>query len=165
MRRAPLRAPISGKMVKFAYAHGGTVFLDEIADLTSATQAKILRLIQEQQFERVGGTQPVQADVRVIAATNKNLPQMVADGSFRQDLYYRVNGFTIELPPLRNRHGDVALLTNYFVQRFNREIGRNVRAVAPEALQWLQGEHLGGQCSRTAKHDQVRHDQGPLAMC
>ncbi len=123
---------------KFEYAHGGTVFLDEIADMSPATQAKVLRLIQQQQFERVGGTETVSTDVRVIAATNRNLTEMVASGAFRQDLFYRINGFTIELPPLRKRPGDVALLTDHFIQRFNREMGRSVRAVAPEALHWLQ---------------------------
>jgi two-component system nitrogen regulation response regulator GlnG len=123
---------------KFEHAHGGTVFLDEIADMSAATQAKVLRLIQQQQFERVGGTETVATDVRVIAATNRNLSEMVSAGSFRQDLFYRINGFTIELPPLRKRPGDVALLTDYYIQRFNREMGRHVRAVAPEALHWLQ---------------------------
>lgn len=123
---------------KFEHAHGGTVFLDEIADMSAATQAKVLRLIQQQQFERVGGTETVATDVRVIAATNRNLTEMVFEGSFRQDLFYRINGFTIELPPLRKRPGDVALLTDHYIQRFNREMGRHVRAVAPEALHWLQ---------------------------
>ena len=85
-----------------------------------------------------GGTETVATDVRIIAATNRNLTEMVIEGSFRQDLFYRINGFTIELPPLRKRPGDVALLTDHYVQRFNREMGRHVRAVAPEALHWLQ---------------------------
>ncbi len=123
---------------KFEHAHGGTVFLDEIADMSPATQAKVLRLIQQQQFERVGGTETVATDVRIIAATNRNLTEMVAESSFRQDLFYRINGFTIELPPLRKRPGDVALLTDHYIQRFNREMSRHVRAVAPEALHWLQ---------------------------
>jgi DNA-binding NtrC family response regulator len=123
---------------KFEFARGGTVFLDEIADMTSATQAKILRVIQEQSFERLGGTETVHTDVRVIAATNKNLAQMVAGGTFRQDLYYRVNGFAIDLPPLRRRHGDIALLTQHFIERFNREMNQRVRAIAPDALHWLQ---------------------------
>ncbi len=123
---------------KFEYANGGTVFLDEIADMSTATQAKVLRLIQEQRFERIGGTQTVQTDVRVIAATNKRLTQMVENGTFRQDLYYRVNGFTIELPTLRQRRGDIPLLTNYFIEWFNQEMGKDVRGVAPEAMQWLE---------------------------
>jgi two-component system nitrogen regulation response regulator GlnG len=123
---------------KFEFARGGTVFLDEIADMSSTTQAKILRVIQEQCFERLGGTETVHTDVRVIAATNKNLAQMVADGTFRQDLYYRVNGFAIDLPPLRRRHGDIALLTHHFIERFNREMNQRVRAISPDALHWLQ---------------------------
>lgn len=126
------------RMGKFERANGGTVLLDEIADMSTATQAKVLRLIQEQRFERIGGSETVQTDVRVIAATNKNLMDMVAEGTFRQDLYYRVNGFTIDLPPLRQRRGDIPLLTNYFIQRFNREMDQNVRAVAPDVMHWLE---------------------------
>jgi len=123
---------------KFEYANGGTVFLDEIGDMSSATQAKVLRLIQEQRFERIGGTETVQTDVRVIAATNKSLIEMVGERTFRQDLYYRINGFAIELPPLRKRHGDIPLLARHFIQRFNREMGKTVQAVAPDAMQWLE---------------------------
>jgi len=123
---------------KFEFAQGGTVFLDEIGDMSSATQAKVLRLIQEQSFERIGGTQTVETDVRVICASNKSLTEMVADGTFRQDLFYRINGFTISLPPLRNRLGDIQVLANHFVQRFNLEMDKSVRGIAPDVLDWMQ---------------------------
>jgi nitrogen regulation protein NR(I) len=122
---------------KFEQVSGGTVFLDEIADMTSATQAKVLRLLQEQRFERVGANETIQTDVRLIAATNKNLAELVEEGRFRQDLYYRLNGFTITLPALRERRDDIPLLIEHFLRVFNRELGKNVRSVTPEARQLL----------------------------
>lgn len=122
---------------KFEQVHGGTIFLDEIGDMSPATQAKALRLLQEQQFERVGGNVTISTDVRVIAATNQQLSELVAQGKFRQDLYYRLNGFTIELPPLRERKEDLALLTSHFINRFNREIGKSIRAVTEEVTEQL----------------------------
>jgi DNA-binding NtrC family response regulator len=123
---------------KFEQCSGGTLFLDEIGDMTPLTQAKILRVLQEQRFERVGGNEPVQTDVRLIAATNCNLEQMVADGKFRKDLYYRLKGFTIQLPPLRERGEDLPLLVNYFLKRLGAELGKAVRTVAPETLDVLR---------------------------
>jgi two-component system nitrogen regulation response regulator GlnG len=123
---------------KFEQAHGGTLFLDEVGDMTPATQAKVLRLLQERRFERVGGRDTIAADVRVIAATNQDLDQHVAAGKFRQDLFYRLNGFTLTLPPLRDRKEDVPLLAAYFVRQANRLLGKDVRAVAPEAVALLQ---------------------------
>ncbi|HET6880831.1 MAG TPA: sigma-54 dependent transcriptional regulator [Pirellulales bacterium] len=122
---------------KFEQISGGTIFLDEIADMTSATQSKVLRLLQEQRFERVGANETIQTDVRVIAATNKNLAELVEEGRFRQDLYYRLNGFTISLPALRERRDDVPLLVDHFLRIFNRELGKNVRSVTQEARQAL----------------------------
>jgi len=123
---------------KFEQAGGGTLFLDEIGDMTPPTQAKILRVLQGQEFERVGGSEPIRADVRVIAATNRDLEKMVADGSFRADLYYRLNVFTVKLPPLRDRGDDLPLLVGHFVRRFGRELGKDVREVSPEALEVLR---------------------------
>ena len=116
---------------KFEQANGGTIFLDEIGDMTPLTQAKILRLIQEQRFERVGGDETVQTDVRLIAATNADLEKMVEDGRFRKDLYFRLNVFTIKLPPLRERGDDIDLLIEHFVRSFGQELGKPVREVAP----------------------------------
>jgi two-component system nitrogen regulation response regulator GlnG len=123
---------------KFEQAGGGTLFLDEIGDMTPLTQTKVLRVLQGQEFERVGGNEPIRADVRLIAATHRDLEAMVAAGSFRGDLYYRLNVFTIKLPPLRERGEDLALLAGHFVKRFGQELGKDVREVAPEALELLR---------------------------
>ena len=144
---------------KFEHAHGGTVFLDEIGDMTGATQAKVLRVIQEQRFERIGGTSPVSTDVRIIAATNKNLGQMAAEGAFRQDLLYRINGYTIHLPPLRERRSDIVHLTNHFIARFNREMGKAVRAITPEAITWLETHNWPGnvrELQNTIKYAMIK---------
>jgi two-component system nitrogen regulation response regulator GlnG len=123
---------------KFEQASGGTLFLDEIGDMSPATQAKVLRLLQEQRFERLGGTTTIASDVRLIAATNQDLEALVADGRFRRDLLYRLNGFTIQLPPLRNRLEDIPDLVQHFVTIFNREHGKSIRSVHPDVLARLQ---------------------------
>ena len=117
---------------KFEQASGGSVFLDEIGDMTPLTQAKILRFLQDQKFERLGGNETVQADVRVIAATNCDLAQSVADCDFRPDLYYRLSVITIRLPPLRERGDDIRLLNEHFVRRFSRQLGRGVPQISDE---------------------------------
>jgi two-component system nitrogen regulation response regulator GlnG len=114
---------------KFEQVNGGTIFLDEIGDMTPATQAKALRLLQQQQFERIGGNVTITTDVRIIAATNKDLQTLVNQGKFRGDLYYRLSGFTVRLPALRDRQEDIPLLTDHFVEYFNRELGRDVQSV------------------------------------
>jgi nitrogen regulation protein NR(I) len=129
---------------KFEQCHGGTLFLDEIGDMTFATQPKLLRLLQEQRFERLGGNESIQTDVRVIAATNQGLDDLVESGRFRQDLLYRLNVFTIELPPLRQRLEDVPLLVEHFLKLLNRSLGKEVRAVAPETLRLLQAYNWPG---------------------
>src|SRR4051812_791154 len=123
---------------KFEQASGGTVFLDEIGDMTPLTQTKILRVLQGQEFERVGGNEPIRADVRVVAATNRDLEKMVAEGTFRGDLYYRLNVYSVPLPPLRERGEDLPLLVDHFVRRFSRELGKDVREVAPESMGLLR---------------------------
>jgi two-component system nitrogen regulation response regulator GlnG len=123
---------------KFEQASGGTIFLDEIGDMTPLTQTKILRVLQGQEFERVGGNEPIRADVRVVAATNRDLEKMVTEGTFRADLYYRLNVYTIRLPSLRDRGDDLTLLTEHFVQRYARELGKEARGVSPEALEILR---------------------------
>ncbi len=140
---------------KFEQADGGTLFLDEIGDMSAATQAKVLRLLQEQQFERVGGNQTIRTDVRVMAATNHDLAAMVAAGKFRHDLLYRLNGFTIHLPPLRERVGDVALLVNYFLQAANRKLGKAVRGIDPAALAALDAHAWPGnvrECQNAVRY-------------
>jgi len=123
---------------KFEQCSGGTLFLDEIGDMTPLTQSKILRVMQEQRFERVGGNETLQTDVRLLAATNRDLEQMTAAGQFRTDLYYRLNVFTIHLPSLRDRGDDIPLLLDHFLKRFNRELGKEVQLVAPAALDMLR---------------------------
>jgi DNA-binding NtrC family response regulator len=123
---------------KFEQCSGGTLFLDEIGDMTALTQTKILRVLQEQRFERVGGNETVQTDVRLIAATNRDLEQLTASGQFRSDLYYRLSVYTIRLPPLRERLDDLPLLVDHFRKRFSRELSKEVLQVAPEALDILR---------------------------
>jgi transcriptional regulator with PAS, ATPase and Fis domain len=110
------------KKGKFEIANGGTIFLDEIGDMPLTTQAKLLRVLQEKEFERVGGTTTIKVDARFIAATNKNLQKMISDGSFREDLYFRINVFSIELPPLRERRDDIALLASFFLNNHEKLI-------------------------------------------
>ncbi len=122
---------------KFEQCSGGTILLDEIGDMTPATQAKILRLLQEQQFERIGGHESIRTDVRLIAATNRDLEKMVATGEFRGDLYFRLNVFSIRLPPLRDRGDDLRLLTTRFLKQFNIEFKKQVQSIAPAAFDLL----------------------------
>ena len=118
---------------RFERAHGGTLFLDEIGELDSGLQAKLLRVLQEKTFERVGGTRQITVDVRIIAATNRDLKQQVAEGKFREDLYYRLSAFPIELPPLRDRPSDIRRLARYFLERAARELGKTGLVLSPEA--------------------------------
>jgi DNA-binding NtrC family response regulator len=123
---------------KFEQARGGVFFLDEIGDMTPMTQAKLLRFMQDQRFERLGGNETIHADVRIIAATNRDLAQMVAAGDFRSDLYYRLSVFTIKLPPLRERGDDLKMLTDHYVRRFGREMGKEVCEISPEVHEVLR---------------------------
>ncbi len=129
---------------KFEQCSGGTLFLDEVGDMTPLTQTKILRVLQEQQFERVGGNEAIRTDVRLIAATNRDLERLVAAGRFRPDLFYRLNVYTIRLPPLRERGEDLPLLVEYFLERINRELGKEVHRLAPLSLELLQRYHWPG---------------------
>src|SRR5437868_130386 len=124
---------------KFEQCNGGTLFLDEIGDMPPAAQAKLLRVLQEQAFERVGGNETIRTDVRLIAATLRDLKAWSDEGKFRPDLYYRLGVFTIHLPPLRERGDDLSLLVQHYLRRFNRELRREVRQVAPEAMTRLRG--------------------------
>jgi formate hydrogenlyase transcriptional activator len=126
------------RLGRFQLADGGTIFLDEVGELSQETQIVLLRVLQEREFERVGGAQPIRVDVRVIAATNRNLQKAVADGSFRQDLFYRLNVFPIEMPALRERKDDILMLVEYFVQRYARRVGKRIRSIDKRALDVLQ---------------------------
>ncbi len=126
------------RLGRFELADGGTIFLDEVGELPSDTQVALLRVLQEREFERVGGTQPIKVDVRVIAATNRDLNAAVSSGSFRSDLFYRLQVFPIEIPPLRERREDIALLMEYFIDRYSRKARKNIRHVSQETLELLQ---------------------------
>jgi two-component system nitrogen regulation response regulator NtrX len=129
---------------KFDQAHEGTLFLDEIADMSLKTQAKVLRILQEQRFERVGGSRPIQVDVRVVAATNKNLEELISRGQFREDLYYRINVIPIAVPSLKERAEDIPLLIEYFLKEFARENHSSPKIMTPEAVEVLRRQSWPG---------------------
>lgn len=151
---------------KFEQCDGGTLFLDEIGDMTPLTQTKVLRVLQDQQFERVGGSETVRTDVRLIAATNRNLNDMMNEGTFRSDLYYRLNVFTIYLPPLRARTGDLPLLVEHFLRRFSKELEKDVREVSSEAMELLTAYQWPGnlrELQSVIKHAVVE-STGPVIL-
>ncbi len=122
---------------RFEAANGGTIFLDELGDIPASTQIKLLRVLQERELERLGSTQTIKVDVRVIAATNRNLEQMIRDGEFREDLYYRLNVFPIYIPALRERIGDVPILANHFIEKFNVRYGKEIKRITSAAIDIL----------------------------
>jgi two-component system response regulator HydG len=129
---------VGQKKGKLETAEGGTVFLDEIGELAAPLQAKLLRVLQEREFERVGGTRPIKLDIRLVAATNVDLNEASRTGKFRQDLYYRLNVVSIEVPPLRDRAEDIPLLAAYFTARYSEKINRRVAGISPKARACLQ---------------------------
>ncbi|SHF54690.1 PAS domain S-box-containing protein [Desulfofundulus australicus DSM 11792] len=133
-----------GKPGRFELAHGGTIFLDEIGDMSPGLQAKLLRVLQDREFDRVGGTEPVRVDVRVVAATNRNLEEMVACGDFREDLYYRLNVIVLTIPPLRERPEDILPLVHYFLRKYNAVLHTGVTDIEPAALEILKSYHWPG---------------------
>jgi DNA-binding NtrC family response regulator len=126
-----------GRMGRFEIANGGTIFLDEIGDISPSTQLKLLRVLQDKTFERVGGSKPITVDVRIIAATNKNLEEAIQKGFFRQDLYYRINVVPIYLPSLRERREDIPDLVNHFLKRFSGKVSNKVKSISPEAMELM----------------------------
>jgi transcriptional regulator with GAF, ATPase, and Fis domain len=128
----------------FELAHGGTVFLDEIGDMSPTLQAKLLRALEERAFRRIGGTQDIKVDVRVIAATNRNLEKAIEEKRFREDLYYRLNVITIDVPPLRDRRDDIPLLVDHFFRHFLKEFRRGAADLSGEAVQKLTGYEWPG---------------------
>ena len=138
MKRGAFTGATQRRIGRFEMADRGTIFLDEVGELLPDTQAVLLRVLQEREFERVGGGQPVQVDVRVIAATNRDLNAAAANGIFRRDLLYRLNVFPIEMPPLRERKDDVLMLVEYFVQRYANRAGKTVRSIDQRTLHLLQ---------------------------
>jgi Nif-specific regulatory protein len=132
------------KKGRFELAHGGTIFLDEIGELTPSTQVKLLRVLQEREFERLGGVAPIKVNVRLITATNKDLEAAVKDGTFREDLYYRLNVYSIYLPPLRERRTDIPLLVDHFIEKHAAGHGKDVRRIATSAIDMLMSYHWPG---------------------
>jgi Nif-specific regulatory protein len=129
---------------RFELASGGTIFLDEIGDFSPTTQIKLLRVLQEREFERVGGTATIKSDVRIITATNRDLEAMIADGTFRQDLYYRLNVFSIHVPPLKARKTDIPLLADFFVERYSKANMRSIKRISTPAIDMLMAYHWPG---------------------
>jgi len=129
---------------RFELAEGGTIFFDEIGELSAEAQIALLRVLQERKFERVGGSHPISADVRVIAATNRDLQAAIAAGMFRLDLFYRLNVFPLEVPPLRERKEDIPMLLEYFIKRYASRLGKNIKAVDKRTLELFQSHDWTG---------------------
>jgi two-component system, NtrC family, response regulator HydG len=156
---------------RFELANSGTLFLDEVADLSLVTQPKILRVLQEGEFERLGGTRLLQVDVRIVAATNQDLAEMVKDKRFREDLYYRLNVITIRVPPLRERHEDIRLLAQYYLRIYGAKNGRKLEGFSSEAIERLESyawpgnvrelENLIERCVILARKDRIDAEDLP----
>jgi two-component system nitrogen regulation response regulator GlnG len=151
---------------KFEQCNGGTLFLDEIGDMTPLTQAKILRVLQGQEFERIGGNERIRVNVRIIAATNRDLEKLAAEEKFRGDLYYRLNGFTIKLPALRERGDDLGVLAEFFLSRFSNELKKEVRSIAPETLDLLRRYSWPGNVRelQSVLKQSLLHATGPVLL-
>ena len=135
---------IQGRKGRIEEADGGTLFLDEIGDFSSVTQVKLLRVLQERQFERVGSNRTLDTNARILVATNRNLEEAVDDGTFRQDLYYRINVFPVFLPPLRDRKDDILLLADYFVERYSKKMNKDIRRISTPAINMMVAYHWPG---------------------
>jgi len=135
---------IRRKIGRFELAHGGTIFLDEIGEVSPPTQLLLLRVLQDHRFERVGGEETLEVDVRIIAATNKNLMEEIKKGTFREDLYYRLNVIPIFVPPLRERRDDISLLASHFLEKFNQEKGKKISGISPEVMEILLSHQWPG---------------------
>ena len=135
---------VGAKPGRFELAHGGTLFLDEIGEIPVEMQVKLLRVLQESEFERVGGIKTIKVDVRLVTATNRDLLQDISAGSFREDLYYRLNVVPIHLPPLRERHEDIPLLVEHFLAKFNDRLKKQIDAVSADAIARLVSYHWPG---------------------
>ena len=138
MKKGAFTGAVERRIGRFEAADGGTLFLDEIGDLPAETQITLLRVLQEREFERIGSTKPVQVDVRVLAATNRDLAADVDDGGFRRDLYYRLNVFPVNVPPLRERIEDIPLLAEYLVVRYAKKAGKKITTIDRWTLEMLQ---------------------------
>ena len=139
------------KKGRFEIADQGTLFLDEIGDISLELQPKLLRAVQEQEFERLGSAKTIGVDVRIIAATHRDLSSMIRDEEFREDLFYRLNVFPVEIPPLRERREDIPLLVNYFVSKFSRRMGRQISSIPTATMEALSEQCMAGKCSGTGE--------------
>ena len=165
--RGAFTGAIRDKMGRFERAHGGTIFLDEISDISPRMQSRLLRVIESGEFERVGESHPVRVSVRVVAATNQDLKKKVADGDFREDLYYRLKVVEIPLPPLRQRRNDIPLLIEHFCKKFNRAFARNIGGLSTDAFNVLMLHTWPGnvrELENTLEHAFVRCRQGAIAV-
>ena len=135
---------IAKRKGRFELAHGGTIFLDEIGDLSPTTQVKLLRVLQEREFERVGGSETIKTDVRIITATNRDLEKLMAENKFREDLYYRLNVFPVHVPPLRDRKSDIMLLADFFTEKYSRQNSKEIKRISTPAIQLLTSYHWPG---------------------
>ena len=135
---------IAQRIGRFELAHGGTMFLDEVGEIPLELQTKLLRVLQEREFERLGSTRTIRTDVRLVAATNRDLDEMVEEREFRADLYYRLNVFPITVPPLRERREDIPLLVRYFVQQYARRMNREIATIPTETMHALMRYHWPG---------------------
>jgi Nif-specific regulatory protein len=142
--RGAFTGAVTRRKGRFELADGGTIFLDEVGDLSPATQIRLLRVLQEREFERVGASDSIRVDVRVITATNRDLEQLLAEGTFRQDLYYRLNVFPIHMPPLRERKTDILLLADYFVEKYGKSRHKDVRRISTPAIDMMMAYHWPG---------------------
>jgi len=148
--RGAFTGALMQKKGRFELADGGTLFLDEIGDIPLELQPKLLRAVQEQEFERLGSTHTIHVNVRMIAATHRNLPEMIREGKFREDLFYRLNVFPVAIPPLRERHEDIPLLVNYFVSTLSREMGRQIKTISPRTMELLTNHPWRGNVRELA---------------
>jgi transcriptional regulator with PAS, ATPase and Fis domain len=142
--RGAFTGAVANRQGRFEQAHKGTLFLDEVATMSPALQAKLLRVLQEREFERVGDSHAIKVDVRVIAATHSDLAKMVSEGSFREDLFYRLNVIPVKIPPLRERREDIPLLVQHFMQKLSADLGRGPATMSQEALRRMMAYHWPG---------------------
>jgi transcriptional regulator with GAF, ATPase, and Fis domain len=155
------------RLGRFEVAEGGTIFLDEIGDLPAETQTSLLRVLQEREFERVGGSRPIPTNVRVIAACNRDLEAAIAEGEFRADLYYRLNVFPLHMPSLRERRGDIHLLVEYFIHRYSRRLGKRINGVSRRSLELLQSYDWPGnvrELQNIVERAMIVSDSGTLTI-
>jgi formate hydrogenlyase transcriptional activator len=148
--RGAFTGALMQKKGRFELADQGSLFLDEIGDISLELQPKLLRAVQEQEFERLGSTRTIEVDVRMIAATHRDLPGLIRDGKFREDLFYRLNVFPIEIPPLRERRDDIPLLVNYFVSTLSRRMGKQIESIPEQAMEVLSNHPWRGNVRELA---------------